>query len=179
MERSATDANARAAPPKPQPYFIVMGSIPATDEDFLEWKKDHCLGRNVRDAMVMYVEHLNSKGKVIYDRQEEVYEAYIQSLKQAKQQTKSKAKDKAQDQALILTLEDKPQNACTLQIIPVPQNIPSNSTLPDQSPPQNIVSSLPEHLPPQNIVPSLPEHLPPQNIPSPQIGQQAGPTRTD
>jgi hypothetical protein len=67
MERSATDAKSRTAPPKPQPYFIVMGSIPATDEDFLEWKEDHCLGRNVRDSMSMYVEHLNAKGKVIYD----------------------------------------------------------------------------------------------------------------
>jgi hypothetical protein len=97
---------------------------------------------------------------------EEKYEAHLQSLKQAEQQVKSKAKD-------------EPQSTLPLQIIPSPQNIPSNSSVPDQSPPQNIVSTLPDQSPPQNIVSSLPEHLPPQNIPSPQIGQQAGPTRTD
>jgi hypothetical protein len=117
--------------------------------------------------MIAYVEHLlNLKGKEIYDQQEEKYEAYLQSLKQAEQQTKSKAKDKTHDQALIRTLEDKPQNTFSLQIILSPQNISSHSPLPDQSPPQNSVSS-------------LSEHLPPQIIPPPQIGQHAGPTRTD
>jgi hypothetical protein len=138
MERSATDANARAAPPKPQPYFIVMGSIPATDEDFLAWKEDYCLGRSVRDSMIAYVEHRNLKGKELYDQQEEKYEAYLQSLKQAEQQTKSKVKD-------------EPQSTFTLQIIPSPQNIVS--TLSDQSqPPEHCLYPFRSVLSPENCL---------------------------
>jgi hypothetical protein len=113
--------------------------------------------------MVMYVEHLNSKGKVIYDRQEEAYEAYLQSLKQDKQQTKAKA----QDQALILTPQNTTQNI--LQIIPNTQNIPPPS---EQSPPQNI-PPLSEQSPPQNI-PPLSEQSPPQNIPP--LSEQSPPS---
>ncbi len=103
MVKSATDAKFRTAPPKPQPYFRVMGSIPVTDEDFIEWKEDHCTGRSVRDAMLMYIEHINAKCKIIYDQQEEFYEAYLLTLKQTRQTTKEQAKAKGEPQSPIAT----------------------------------------------------------------------------
>jgi hypothetical protein len=130
MVKSATDAKSRTAPPKPQPYFRVMGSIPVTDEDFIEWKEDHCIGRSVRDAMLMYVEHINAKGKIIYDQQEAVYEAYLLTLKQTRQQTKEQAKAKGE-----------PQSAIAIQIVhspPAEQSLPQNISPPaEQSLSQN------------------------------------------
>ncbi len=47
-----------------------MGSIPATDKDFLEWRKDQSLlshGLGVREAMVVYVEQLNFESSERYE----------------------------------------------------------------------------------------------------------------
>ena len=159
MVKSATDAKFRTAPPKPQPYFRVMGSIPVTDEDFIEWREDHCIGRSVRDAMLMYIEHINAKGKIIYDQQEEVYEAYLLTLKQTRQQTREQAKAKGE-----------PQSAIAIQIIhppPAEQSRPQNiSPSAEQSLPQNISPSSEQSLPQNNSSPAEQSH--PQNISPPQ-----------
>jgi hypothetical protein len=49
--------------------ILVMGNIPATDDDFVAWREEHFPGLGVRDAMNEYVQHLNLKSKELFDQQ--------------------------------------------------------------------------------------------------------------
>jgi hypothetical protein len=83
MVRSATDDDKRALP---KPYKTwIMGNIPATGKDFLEWREDQPLlshGLGVRKAMSVYVQQLNLRSKAIYEMQKKEHEAYLLSTKQ-------------------------------------------------------------------------------------------------
>ncbi len=76
MVRSAIDDNKGTAPPKPVRKIWTMGSIPATDKDFLVWCENQAQSRGTRsrnygtlDAMKLYVQHLNIESKMLYERQ--------------------------------------------------------------------------------------------------------------
>jgi hypothetical protein len=76
MVRSDTDNDKGTAPPKPILKVWTMGSIPATDKDFLGWCEDQTkvLGTRSRnygtlDAMKLYMQHLNLESRELYERQ--------------------------------------------------------------------------------------------------------------
>jgi hypothetical protein len=84
MVRSATDDDRGTAPPKPIRKSWTMESIPATDKDFLEWRKDQYLlshGLGVREAMVVYVEQLNFESSERYELKMKEHKAWILSSK--------------------------------------------------------------------------------------------------
>ncbi len=61
-----------------------MGSIPANDEDFLEWCKDQSLlsyGLGVREAMVVYMDQLNLESSERYEREMKEHKAWLLSSK--------------------------------------------------------------------------------------------------
>jgi hypothetical protein len=148
MVKSATDDNRRTVSIKPLPFKIIgMGSIPATDNDFLAWREEHRPGLGSRDAMVEYVRHINGQSKSLFDEQMEQWKTYMRSMLPSHQRkeleglradiNERKATISAQKavietlgQTIVLTPQNTTQNILSLQIIPNSQNI---SPLPEQS----------------------------------------------
>jgi hypothetical protein len=59
-----------------------MGNIPATDKDFIEWRKDQSLlshGLGAREAMIVYVEQLNFESSDRYEREMKEHKAWLLS----------------------------------------------------------------------------------------------------
>ncbi len=82
MVKSATDDETETgtAPPKPAPIKITaVGSIPATDNDFLAWQGEHCPRLGTRDAMLMYVRYLNSQNKIRFEQEMEQWKTHMRS----------------------------------------------------------------------------------------------------
>jgi hypothetical protein len=72
MVRSESDNDKGTAPPKPFRKIWAMGSIPATDKDFLEWQGRQTSTVRAHGAvytMNLYVQQLNIEGKMVYERQ--------------------------------------------------------------------------------------------------------------
>jgi hypothetical protein len=149
MVHSATDKG--TAPIKPIRKSWTIGSIPATDKGFLEWREDKSLmsyGCNVLEGMVHYMNQLNFKSGERYELEMKEYKALLLSAdpkdtNEDPDQTAEPAKMKAPDGT----------NGTTMNI-PNPQNISFPNT-------QNIPESQPQE---QSTVPIL--ELPSQNSPS-------------
>jgi hypothetical protein len=129
------------------PFKIVgMGSIPATDNDFLAWREEHRLGIGSRDAMVEYVRHLNRKSKSLFDEQMEEYKTYMRSAMSPEQRkeleglrtkiAEHKAEIKTLSQSLFSHLTAPPRTFSPNRSSPTPrtsfllQNSPFPRTIP-------------------------------------------------
>jgi hypothetical protein len=76
MARSTTDKNKGTVLPKPIRKSWAIGSIPADDKGFLEWRKDQSLmsyGCTVLEEMVHYVNQLNFESGERYEREMKEY----------------------------------------------------------------------------------------------------------
>jgi hypothetical protein len=175
MVRSATYDETRTAPLKPAPIKIIaVGSIPATDNDFLAWQGEHCPRLGTRDAMVLYVRYLNSQSKNLFDEQMEQWKTYMRSRLPPEQKKELKglrarndelkasiSEHKALHETLMktitLTPQNTPQNILSLQVVPNSQNI---SPRPEQSPSQIHSAPHPLEQPPSlNISPPSGEQM--------------------
>ena len=68
------------APVKPIRKSWTIGSIPANDKDFLEWRKDESLlshGCTVLEGMVHYVNQLNFESGERYELEMKEYNAFF------------------------------------------------------------------------------------------------------
>ncbi len=70
MVRSETDNDKGTAPPKPVRRVYKMGSIPNTDENFVEWCGYQTQKRGALEMMKLYVNQLNVESHMLYERQE-------------------------------------------------------------------------------------------------------------
>jgi hypothetical protein len=80
MVHSATDKGKGSAPIKPIRKSWTMGSIPANDKDFLEWRQDQSLmshGLGTRESMVVYLEQINFKSSERYERDMKEHKAQL------------------------------------------------------------------------------------------------------
>jgi hypothetical protein len=85
MVKSATDDETGTAPdlrPTRKPVrskIIAVGSIPASDSDFLAWQGVHCPRLGTRDAMLLYVKDLNGQNKIRFEQEMEQWKTYMRS----------------------------------------------------------------------------------------------------
>ena len=162
MVRSTTDKDKGTASPKPVRKSWVIGSIPADDKGFLEWRKDKSLmsyGCTVLEGMVHYVNQLNFESAERYELEMKEYKALL--LSAANNDTGSDP-DQAAEPAKLKALDDTSNtnmNIPTPQIIsPLSQNI-SEPQLQEQS-----TTLIPEQSSQEQSTPLFPEHSS-QNIP--------------
>jgi hypothetical protein len=157
MVRSETDNDKGTTLPKPIRKIWVMGNIPATDKEFLEW-----LGRQtsiVRAhgtvyAMNLYVQQLNTESEILYEQQLKEHREYFHLTTDAvlaPEPSETNAPDGSNNTTQNISSHN-PQNISSpdFQSISSPnsQNIPNpdlqnNSTLPILEPPPQINPTLP------------------------------------
>ena len=137
MVQSATNKDKGTAPIKPIRKSWAIGSIPATDKGFLEWREDQSLmnyGCNVLEGMVHYVNQLNFESGERYEREMKEYKALLLS---AETNDTDGDPDQTTDPAKVKALNGT--NGTTMNI-PIPQNISSPNT-------QNISSPNAQNIP--------------------------------
>ncbi len=141
MVESATDKGKGTAPIKPIRKSWAIGSIPATDKDFLEWRKDQSLvsyGCTVLEGMVHYVNQLNfESGGERYEREMKEYKALLLSAETNDtdgdpDQTTEPAKVKAHTQNIP---ESQSQEQSNHPILEHPSQNSPPSPLPSSLPP--------------------------------------------
>jgi hypothetical protein len=120
MVRSETDNDKGTLPPKPVRRVYSMGSIPNTDEKFLEWcgYQTQMKKRGALEMMKLYVNQLNMESHMLYERQ----------MKERKELII--AATNATDKIPAAELLEASMNNLNPQIIPAPntQNISSPNT---------------------------------------------------
>jgi hypothetical protein len=145
MVRSETDNDKGTAPPKPARRMYSMGSIPNTDEKFLEWCGYQTQKRGALEMMRLYVNQLNVEAHMLYERQNKEQKELII------------AATNATDELPAAELPEANMNIPTPQIISSPnsQNIPQPQSQEQSTP------LIPEHPSQNSPILSPPSSLPP------------------
>ncbi len=158
---SATDKGKGTATIKPIRKSWTIGSIPATEKGFLEWREDQSLmsyGCNVLEGMVHYVNQLNFESGERYEREMKEYKALLLS---AETNDTDGDPDQTTEPAKVKALDGT--NGTNMNI-PIPQNIspPDTQNIPgsqsqEQSTP--LILELPSqnspNLPPPSLLATL------------------------
>jgi hypothetical protein len=166
MVRSETDNDKETVPPKPIRKAWTMGSIPATDKDFLEWCGHQTTKKRATLSMTkLYVQQLNLEGIMLHERQQKEKKEQLHLADTAEAISSSEPTE-----TLTTSItNDTSMNTPT----PNPQNILSTDSQNISNPdPQNNPAPLNLEPPPQ-ISPSLPAStlLPPAD---PKTDQEQG-----
>jgi hypothetical protein len=132
MVRSHTDDDKGTEPSKLTPKVWTVGSIPATDKDFLEWCKLQTNKRSTVAMMKLYVQQLNIGSEVLHERQKKAQKEQVRSAETAEV---IPASDPAETSTASGT-DGTPLNILNPQLTPSPTslNIPNPSPQNNTSP---------------------------------------------
>jgi len=172
MAKSLAEAKMRSAPPVPFQLW-AMGTVPATDPDFLKWKATQEEGLTTVSAMARYMPHFNAQRREKFEEELAEHQAFLEFnrleglriiAEQQNEMNKLKARIAEQhdgNEVLVPNLVMEPRI--------LPQSIPSLQINPDR----------PEHTEHQSIPsPHSPEHSQPQSNSPPLFPDHSLPTGT-
>jgi hypothetical protein len=77
MAKSLAEAKMRSAPPVPF-QFLAMGTVPATDPDFLKWKETQEEGLTTVTAMARYMPHFNAQRRETFEEELAEHQAFLE-----------------------------------------------------------------------------------------------------
>jgi hypothetical protein len=152
MVRSKTDNEKGTEPPKLTHKVWTVGSIPATDKDFLEWCKLQIKKRSTVTMMNLYVQQLNIENEVLHERQKKAQKEQVHSAETAEV---IPAYDPAETFTASGT-DGTPLNILDPQIIPSPTSLNISNPSPQNniSPPNlELPSQISPNLPPSDLLP--------------------------